>query len=333
MDSNLKSKIDLFIQNRQDVGNAFVFEYGLNCLVSSLILTNADRKADVVKMKEVRKILASKASILSSFRVSVELAVLTKMSIQSDPERYIDDVLAVYKTLRGKRIIEYNCMVLSAMTIVDLGLKNEAEKIAKRMESIVDKLSKKHPLLSDESDIAFAVLLALSEKDDDELVNEIEGCYIYLKKELKVKADANAIQGLSELLVISGGNLKEKCEKSAELFTTFKEHGARYGSYYEFSSLGALAELDIDKDELVDMVIETEEYLRREKGFGSWSLEKRERLMFAAIFVAEMLSNSKDEVYSKAVNSAVISSALASIVAEEVATMTCVSMAMNTTFD
>ena len=333
MDSNLKSKIDLFIQNRQAVGDAFMFEYGLNCMVSSLILTNANRRSDIEKIKEARKILASKTSILSSFRVTVELAVLTKMSIQTDPEKYIDDVLAVYKTLRGKRIIEYNCMVLSAMTIVDLGLMNEAANIAKRMESIVDKLSKKHPLLSDESDIAFAVLLALSEKDDDALVDEIEECYVYLKKELKVKADANAIQGLSELLVISGGNLREKCDKSAELFTTFKEHGARYGSYYEFSSLGALAELDIDMDELVDMVIETEEYLGREKGFGNWTLQKRERLMFAAIFVADMLSGSDDQIYNKAVNSAVISSALASIVAEEVATMTCVSMAMNSAFD
>ena len=39
------------------------------------------------------------------------------------------------------------------------------------------------------------------------------------------------------------------------------------------------------------------------------------------------------EQVNKAVNSAVISNALASIVAEEVATMTCVSMAMNSAFD
>ena len=51
MDSNLKSKIDLFIQNRQAVGDAFIFEYGLNCMVSSLILTNANRRADIEKIK------------------------------------------------------------------------------------------------------------------------------------------------------------------------------------------------------------------------------------------------------------------------------------------
>ena len=36
MDSNLKSKIDLFIQNRQAVGDAFIFEYGLKCNMSRL---------------------------------------------------------------------------------------------------------------------------------------------------------------------------------------------------------------------------------------------------------------------------------------------------------
>ena len=329
MNLELKTKIDLFVQNRQAVGDAFVFEYGLNCLVSSLILTNANRRADIEKMKEARKVLASKTSIFSSFRATVELAVLTKMSMQNDPERYIDEVLGVYKTLRGKRIVEYNCMVLSAMTIVDLGRMSEAGKIAVRMEEIVNKLSRKHPLLSDESDIAFAVLLAMTGKDTDTAVEEIETCYVYLKKELKVKADANAIQGLSELLVISEGDLKGKCDKAAELFAAFKENNAKYGNYYEFSSLGALTGLDIGKDELVDLVIETEEILRKEKGFGNWSLEKRERLMFAAVLVAEMLSDCSERVYNSAVNSAVISNAIAAVVAEETATMMCITMSMN----
>ena len=329
MNSELKNKIDLFVQNRQAVGDAFIFEYGLNCLVSSLILTNANRRADIEKMKEARKILASKTGIFSSFRATVELAVLTKMSMQNDPEKYIDEVLGVYKTLRGKRIIEYNCMVLSAMTVVDLGRMSEAGKIAARMEEIIDKLSRRHPLLSDESDIAFAVLLAMTGKDANTAVEEIESCYVYLKKELKVKADANAIQGLSELIVISEGDLKGKCDKAAELFTAFKENNAKYGNYYEFSSLGVLTGLDIDKDELVDLIIETEETLRKEKGFGSWSLDKRERLMFAAVLVAEMFSDCNDRVYSSAVNSTVISNAIAAVVAEETATMMCITMSMN----
>ena len=36
MDTDLKTKIDLFVQNSRSVGDAFVYEYGLNCLVSGL---------------------------------------------------------------------------------------------------------------------------------------------------------------------------------------------------------------------------------------------------------------------------------------------------------
>ena len=44
------------------------------------------------------------------------------------------------------------------------------------------------------------------------------------------------------------------------------------------------------------MYLETIYVLRKEKGFGSWSLDKRERLMFAAVLVAEMYSDSNDRV-------------------------------------
>ncbi len=328
MDTDLKTKIDLFVQNSRSVGDAFVYEYGLNCLVSGLILTNVDCRADIKKMKEAGKILASKAGISSSFRTTVELAVLTKMSMRNDLERYIDEVLGVYKTLIGKRTVGYNCMVLSSMMVVDHGRVSEAGKIAVRMEEIVDKLSRRHPLLSDESDIAFAVLLAMTGKDTDMAVNEIEECYVYLKKDLKIKADANAIRGLSELLVISGGDLKAKCDKVAELFTAFKEYDAQYGNYYELSALSELADLDTGKDELVELVIETEEILKNDNGFGRWPLVKRGRLMFAAVLVAEMLTDGNDRIYS----SAVVSNAITSVVAEEITTMMCVSMAINSIF-
>ena len=333
MDTDLKTRIDLFVQNSRSVGDAFVYEYGLNCLVSGHILTNADCRADIKKMKEAGKILASKAGISSSFRTTVELAVLTKMSMRNDPERYIDEVLGVYKTLKGKRAVGYNCMVLSSMMVVDHGRVSEAGKIAVRMEEIVDKLSRRHPLLSDESDIAFAVLLAMTGKDTDTAVNEIEECYVYLKKDLKIKADANAIRGLSELLGISGGDLKAKCDKVAELFTALKKYDAQYGNYYELSALSTLADLDTGKDELVDLIAETEEILKDDTEFARWPLVKRGRLMFAAVLIAEILSDGNDQVYSSAVNSAVVSNAITSVVAVEITTMMCVSMAINSIFN
>ena len=150
MDSELKRKIDLFVSNRQGAGETFILEYGLNCLVSSLILTGKDKTIDADKMKELKKLLNSKTSALSSFRVTTEVAVLSKLAVQNNPEGYLDDVLEVYKVVRGKRILEYYSYVFAAMTIVDLGRKNEAEAIVSKTEEILSRMKKIHPILTDE---------------------------------------------------------------------------------------------------------------------------------------------------------------------------------------
>ena len=326
MDSELSRKTDLFIANRQAAGDAFILEYGLNCLLSSLILTGVDKTMDVEKMKELRKLLASKTSVFSSFRLTIEVAVLTKLSIQDNPEAYLDDVLEVYKTVRGKKIIEYYSFIFAAMTIVDLGRKNEAEAIVAKTEEILARMKKIHPFLTDENDYAYVALLAMTTKSVDRIIDEMEECYNYLKKEVKINADANSIQSLCELIVLSEGNLIEKCDRAAELFTAFKDHGARYGSYYEFASLGALIGLDCDKDELVETIIEVADTLKKNKGFGAWTLDNRQRLMFGAMLVAQVMSNNDSVLYDYGVNSAVINNTVAALIAEEIATMVCVSV-------
>lgn len=164
-------------------------------------------------MKEAGKILASKAGISSSFRTTVELAVLTKMSMRNDPERYIDGVLGVYKTLKGKRTVGYNCMVLSSMMVVDHGRVSEAGKIAVRMEEIVDKLGRRHPLLSDESDIAFAALLAMTGKDTDPCVDhpKIKDGKIVTSKSDK-KNHGFGISNIRSAAEDCGGELSVSCE-------------------------------------------------------------------------------------------------------------------------
>ncbi len=330
MKPELEQKINLFVENRKEAEKAFVMEHKLNHVLSSLILTGSGHSLDREKVKEAKKIVKSKKGMLSVFRATCFVDVVTKMSIQNNPERYIEDVLEVYKIIKGKRIMEYTGLVLASMAIVDLGRKNEAEKIAVKYEEILRKMSKKHPFLTDENDIAFAVLLAMTEKDVDTIIDEMEECYTYLKKTLKVKADANALQGLSELIILSDGSMTEKCDKAAELYVTFKEHGAKYGYYFEFASLAALIGLDINKDELVDLIIEVDEKLKDNKGFGDWSMNRKERLMFAAILVAEVLSGDNNQMYNYAIDSAVISNTIASIIAEEVAVMMCMIICTNT---
>lgn len=323
MNAELEKKLELFVDNKQKIAKAFIIENELSYMMSSLILANENRQVDIEKMKEVRKILSTKAGVFSSLRDSMEMIMLAKMSLANNPEGYIDDVMEVYNKILGKRVIEYHSFVLGALSIVDLGKKSDADRIITKAWDILDRMKKEHPILADENDFTFTILLAMTDKDTDSIISEMEECYEYLKKDLKIKADSNAIQSLCEIIIMSDGDLKEKCDKAAAIFESFKEHKMKYGSYYEFASIGALIGLDIEKEELVETVIEVSAEMKKNKGFGIFTLYEKTRLMFAAMLVAQEVSDNKDLLYNYSVNGIVINNTVAMIVAEELAAIIC----------
>ena len=95
---------------------------GMSMVVGSLILAGAGKEADIVKMKEARKILKKKAPVFSAFRDSIELVVVSRMTLADDPEKYFDDLVEVYNMLKKGRIMEDSYYILSAMIIVQLQL-------------------------------------------------------------------------------------------------------------------------------------------------------------------------------------------------------------------
>ena len=237
----------------------------------------------------------------------------------------------VYNKILGKRIIEYHSFLLAAMSIVDLGKKSEADAIIAKSWEILKQMKKVHPILADENDFSFTVLLAMTDMDVDTIIDRMEQCYTYLRKTIKVRASADSIQSLCEIIILSDGDLTAKCDKAAELFSAFAGRKMHYGSYYEFASLGALIGLDIGTEELVDTIIEAASEMKKNKGFGMFNMDTQTRLMFSALLVAQQISNEKDPLYNYAVNSTMVGNMVASIIADDVAALICTMIIANQT--
>lgn len=329
MKENVKSKIDLFVENKEILRKGNKFESELMTVASSLVYTSARVKVDIEKFKECRKILKKKAGMFSSFRSTSELMVVSKMAIADNPEKYIDDIQAIYKVLTKGTLSDSGYFILAAMSIYEthkIDDRNDLPElvdIINNQKDLFKKLNKKHPILTSTDDVPFQMLGVLEGKEVDVLFEEIEEGYNYLKKDYKKdKVDSGMAYNLSQVLAASRGDIKEKCDKAMQIYKAFAAHGTKYGKSYEFTSLGALVDIDEDVDKLVEEIIEANEYLEKKKGFGNWSLGATKRLMFAAMLVA-------DE-YDKDVNvtgSAALTGTLATIIAEQVALMMVVILA------
>lgn len=286
MNDVLQRKCELFEKNCTVISDKFIFEKPIMSAAASLIYAGADREADIEKLTECRNILKKHAGYFSEYRDIVKLALISEMALSEEPEQYIEDVKAAYKKLHKGKFRDNSYMVLAAMLLCDLGRQNAADEIIEKHNEIMRQMNDLHPILISSEDISYSILLALSDKSVDSVLNDMAECYDYLKKECKIKVGSDSVYGLGEILALTDGDMKEKCDKVAGLHNLLKENKADTGGY-AFTALGTLVNVESEPEELVKDILETDLFLSGLKRFDEKNLQKNYRLMFAIILVAE----------------------------------------------
>ena len=319
MNTNIQRKIDLLAANKNAISKKFSMEGNMMSIVSAFIYTGAGKEADVERLKECRKILKQHTGLLSSFRSTTELAVISRMALSEDPEKYFLDVKAAYDKIGRGKFADNSFMIIAATCIVEQGRASEMDAVISKFNEIYKRMGKEHPFLTSSEDMSLAMLLALTDKSVDQIIADMETCYKYLKKESKMGAGSNAYQALSGVLAIADGNMVSRCDKATEIYKTFIAHKQKYGRDYEFESLGALVDVNVDTETLVTEIIEVADALKKHKGFGSWSIDQKMRLMFAGFLVSQEYSNVETSV-----TGTMLSSTIAAVIVEEIVIMMCI---------
>ena len=140
-------------------------------------------------------------------------------------------------------------------------------------------------MLTSNDDMPMIVCLAMTDKSTDEIITEMEESYKLLKKEFKVYSDS--VQGLAEVLTLQEGTAADKCKEVSSIYGAFRANHRKYSKEYGLASLGALIGTGRDTDALVKDICETERYLAGLKGMGMSVMGRSDRLMLAALIVAD----------------------------------------------
>ncbi|MCR4716858.1 MAG: DUF4003 domain-containing protein [Lachnospiraceae bacterium] len=306
MNIEIQNKCDLLVKNRELIESKVKLGNPLMTTVAALIFTEKNVTVDVDKFAECKKLLEKNTGTFSGFQAISKVAVISKLALADNPEDYLNKLKNVYEKL-GKGMISNAAFIVQAsISIVDAKRDAEVDALKEKFDDLYKRMKKEHPLLTDHRDISFIANLALTNKDVDTIIKEMEECYDYLKKDLKVKIGNNEIQGVSEILALTDGDMKEKCDKIASLYDTFTAHKTKYGKVNnEYASLGVLIDINKDKDELVDEIIETANYIKGHKGFGNLSISDKIRLMFAAMLTSSVYNADNANAVGSAMNSSV----------------------------
>lgn len=296
MRQSLAELCSCFLDNRNAVKAAFAWESVYLYPVCAAILTDRRVTADVEQLRRCRDLLKARTGVFSNFRSTAKLAMIAMMAADSDPEGKLERALLVYDALK-EHFWGSQYLPVAAMALSDAVPPEQYEDVAERTRSIYNRMREEHPFLTCSEDSVFAAMLALSPLEDEQIIAETERCYRLLKPEF---FSGNAVQSLSHALALGEGGAEEKCAAVLRLYRELKRQGYPYGTGYELATLGVLALLPADPNAVLTDVMQTDDHLSEQKGYGLFGPGRKQRIMHAGMLVVSDYIGPSDTVHTAA---------------------------------
>jgi hypothetical protein len=289
MEEKVLTLCQTFIENRDAIKKVFGMDSIYIYPIAANALTANGVKADVEKLKSAKKIISKNAGVLSYLKGNVSTPFAANISFREDPKAYFDKVVKFYNLIK-KQFSRSEYTALLAIILADTVDEDSISSVVSRGVQIYRLMKEQHPFLTNEKDSVLAGLLALSEKDNTELVEDMEKCYDLLRIKF---SDKSSIHTVAHILALTESSAREKVERLIELYDVLREKGKKYGQYTELAALAAVSILDDNTEGVADTIIEIDDFLAKQKGYGLLGLDKKTRMMHATLLTADLYDTAK----------------------------------------
>lgn len=294
---------------RDVIKTAFRWENSHFYPVCANLFCARDEQPEAEKLAACRDLIRQETGILSSFRGNVRLPLICLLSLDEDPRGRLDRTLKAWQMLK-RRFFQSDYLALAACFLSDLE-ETELEHTADRARELYEAMKKNHPFLTGSEDSVFCVLLARSERSDEDLIDDMEQSYRCLKETFR---DSNSVQTVSHILASSPAPACEKADRLADLYRNVTMRGVKYGKNRELPVLASLSLTEADTDTLADQILQASDYLSDLKGWrGIFGYDRRTRSMHAAMLTADLYAPWPET------EKAALSGALAAVLAQQMA--------------
>lgn len=283
MRDSLKNKCELFAENYNVLSKKFNWNYTTSIRMGALLYTMEGKPADIEAAKRCKTLIKENTGVFSQFKDTTYFMTSIMLSLKEDPEGILKKALDIYAMMKTEGFHSSSYLVLAALSIAMQADQSDYHRIVYKTKEYYDAMKREHWFITSSDDYGFAALLAMSDKDMNHAIREMENCYRKLKENFSY---SNAVQSLSHVLTFSEEETITKCNKVTQLRHALKNRKCKFGNGMELSFLGVVSLLDEDPQKLADEIAETKEYLKTKKGFG-WTVSSKERIMYSVALVCD----------------------------------------------
>lgn len=313
MSTSIEKQCELFIKNRSVLKAYCKWSSEQFYPICASIFTDQRKVAEPERLRQCRSILRKEAGIFSTFRSGSELVMISMLAVANLPELQMRRAGEAYALLR-KHFIGSEYLAVAAMYIAKTVEPDRYEAVSTRAKRLYEKMKQDHPFQVDASDMVVAVMMAVSQLTDTQLLCEAEQCEVILRKEL---GRGTAVRTLARVLTLVDAASELKCHRVISVYRLLKKKGFFYGTGHELATLGVLAMLPADIEAIAYDTILADKCLSGQKCYGVFGLSKTQRLMHAGMIVTSSYMGYKEN--SKMMNNMAITCAIALVAAQRAA--------------
>lgn len=313
MSTSIEKQCELFKKNRAALKAYCKWSSEQFYPICASIFIDERKSADPERLRQCRRVLRKETGIFSTFRSGSELVMISMLAVENLPELQMRRAREVYALLR-ELFIGSEYLAVAAMHITKMVEPDRYKAISTRAKRLYEKMKQDHPFQIDASDAVVAIMMAMSQLTDVQLLHEAENCEVLLRKEL---GRGTAVRTLARVLTLIEATSELKCHRVISLYRLLKKKGYCYGTGYELATLGVLAMLPADIETIAYETILAYKCLSGQKCYGVFGLSKTQRLMHAGMIVTS--SNMRYKENSKMMNNMAITCAIALVAAQRAA--------------
>lgn len=277
-----------------------------------------ETEISVEKIKEMKSLM--KKNSKGFFNVNTTTTrqmVAAAIAEEADPAAALEKINDNYKEFR--KITKGADYDVAAATLLYRNTKDgDAEAVLKRVEEIYRGLKSEHPLLTSYDDIINCVLMALTNKETFDIVNESEVCFKVLKGKFFSK---NCVQAIACILSAFDGDAEAKSVKTVEIYERLRKQKIKF-EYYGEPCVASFAQVikDEDFENLALEIKEVSELLRHTKGLGNLHVGGGFRNLLSMAIV--LSSYAKDMTENQ--TGTTVNSIITTIIAAQMMAITCI---------
>lgn len=280
----MNEKINLFLENNkalEDVKGSWGM-YGFQIKSSALTCTMKNQRVDTDRINLALDIIKKNTSMFSNFRGINKLTTAITISFEDDMEYSLKEIISIYDKLKDEFFTnEY--LVMAAQVIFNARYRVNVDDAVRNTRVAYDYMKKHHRFLTGQEDIANAAIIATTSANLEETFNEIEEIYQYLKDNRI--SYSNNIQSLSHILSLINLPSIQKCDEVLAMNSIMKEKKVPLKDYF-IPMLGIITFLADNKEDFAMNIADVSMNLKKEKGFGNFSLGSNFRNMISATLVS-----------------------------------------------